>query len=92
MLHHLNLLHKYMIDKISIEESQELLSQLKLDPQLKEEFNMLKALKKAVRYNIMSSKMNYLKHIEKTLKAREQSGRAHGNLFSLLLCLFKSCA
>lgn len=92
MINHLNLLHKYMIDKINIEESHELQRQLKLDPQLNEEFTILKALKKAIRRNLMTSKMKYLKHIEKTWRDSEQPPQTRSKLFSLLLCFVKSCA
>lgn len=93
MLNHLELFHKFMTDKISAEEKRQLKQQLKTDAVLAEEFSILKALKTAVRRNLLTRNMNYLKHIEKTLRDSDQPPQSsRGKIIAFLMCYIGSCA
>lgn len=92
MLTPTELFHKYLIDKISTKEKNELQKQLKKDPVLIEEFTLLKALKKAARRNLLMSKMAYLKHIDKTMDEKDKPAQNNVKFFTLIRHFLKCCA
>ncbi len=81
-----------MTDTISTEEERQLIQQLKTDAVLAEEFSILKALKVAVRRNLLTRHMNYLKHIEKTLRDTDRPLHSKGKIMAFLVYCMGSCA
>ena len=81
-----------MTDKISKEEERQLKQHLKTNAVLAEEFSILRALKIAVRRNLLTRNMNYLKHIETTLRDSDRPLPSKGKIMAFLVYCLGSCA
>lgn len=93
MTNHLELFHKFMTDTITNSEQQTLNQLIESDTNIHQEFAILEAIKTAIKRNLLTQKMNYLKYIEQTLKkSRNPSHSGQSKIIAFIMGCLGNCA